>query len=652
MIFPKMYEIATKDVVKVDSKISLKDTIQILKNSHHRSIIVTKGKDYYLFSAINLIQMKLNENNLDIELGDISLPIIPQMHKDLSVIDAMELVNSGIRLICIVEDDKSLFGIVTNSDIISSIDPETLMDTVKIKDYCKKQLIVFIDKNQTLFEAVSRMDNDETDCVIVTDNNIPKGILTSKDTISIISNNISLKEKIDSFYSYPLQTIPENFTIKEAVDYVNTKHFKRIVAVDGDGNITGIISQQNLISYSYSHWAAMMKNYHDELLNLNKQLREKSDKLEQMVIADRKKELQLIEQQKELQTIFDTTKDGIAVLDMDTRFKKVNKAYCEITGLSEEELLSTSCFALTYPEDIPNTQAQMKILLEQGFVDSYEKRCFLKGKILSVNISVNLLPDGNHMLLSMKDITKFKTFEAQSKLASMGEMIGNIAHQWRQPLSVIAATSSGISLREEMGILDKNALLEGMENITNQAGYLSKTIDDFRNFIKDTHEQEKLSIKATLQKTISIVSPAMKSHNIRLIVYIVDDIEIIGYENELIQSFINIINNSRDAIEENVESDEDKLIFITTVASQEGLNVIIKDSGGGVPQNVIEKIFEPYFTTKHQSVGTGIGLSMTYKILTEHHNGTIDVHNEKYEYNGKNYKGACFEIQFPFSFKK
>jgi PAS domain S-box-containing protein len=360
----------------------------------------------------------------------------------------------------------------------------------------------------------------------------------------------------------------------------------------------------------------------------------------------------LEEQKTELQTIFDTTKDGIAVLDMETNFKKVNKAYCVITGLSEEELLSTSCFALTYPEDIPNTQAQLKILLEQGFVDSYEKRCLLNGKVLAVNISVNLLPDGKHMLLSMKDVSKFKTFEAQSKLASMGEMIGNIAHQWRQPLSVIAATSSGISLREEMGMLDKNILLEGMDNILHQATYLSKTIDDFRNFIKDTHEQETLSIKATLQKTISIIHPAMKSHNIQLIVDIADDLEISGYENELIQSFINIINNGRDAITENVESDVDKLIFITTVALQEGLNVIIKDSGGGVPQNVMEKIFEPYFTTKHQSVGTGIGLSMTYKILTEHHNGTIDVHNEKYEYNGKNYKGACFSIQFPFSFKK
>jgi len=644
MIFPKMYEIATKDVVKVDAKVSLQHAIKILKNSHHRSIIVTKGKDYYLFSANNLIQMKLNENNLNIELEDIPLTILPQIHKDSTVIDAMELVNSGVRLICIVEDDRSLFGIVTNSDIISSIDPETLMDNLKIKDYFKKQSVICVDKNQTLFEAISRMHNDETDCVIVTENNIPKGILTSKDTISIISNNISINDRVDLYCSYPLQTIPENFTIKEAVDYVNKKQFKRIVAVDENGEITGIISQQDLISYSYSHWATMMKDYHDELLNLNKQLREKSDKLQQMVIEDKKKELQLIEQQKELKTIFDTTKDGIAILDMDTRFKKVNKAYCEMTGLSEEELLNTSCIALTYREDIPHTQEQMKILLEKGFVDNYEKRYVVNGKILTIHVSLNLLPDGNHILLNMKDVSKLKTFEAQSKLASMGEMIGNIAHQWRQPLSVILTTATGIAVREEMGSLNKDLLLEGMNSISHQVTYLSKTIDDFRNFIKDNDNQEKLSIKKTIEKTISIVSPAMKNHNIQLKVNTIEDMEIIGYENELIQAFINIINNGRDALDEHIQDEDDKFIFITSKKIDNTIIVTIKDSGGGIPDNVIPKIFEPYFTTKHQSIGTGIGLSMTYKIITEHHNGKIEVQNEEYQYNEKNYKGACFKI--------
>ncbi|MDZ7817302.1 MAG: HAMP domain-containing sensor histidine kinase [Aliarcobacter sp.] len=124
-----------------------------------------------------------------------------------------------------------------------------------------------------------------------------------------------------------------------------------------------------------------------------------------------------------------------------------------------------------------------------------------------------------------------------------------------------------------------------------------------------------------------------------------DDISIDGYENELMQSFINIINNSKDAIKENVKNDE-KLIFISTIKEHSSLIITIKDNGGGIPDNIIHRVFEPYFTTKDKSIGTGIGLSMTYKMLVERHNALIDVYNEEYIYNNKSYKGACFKITF------
>jgi len=357
-------------------------------------------------------------------------------------------------------------------------------------------------------------------------------------------------------------------------------------------------------------------------------------------------QMKLEEQRIELQTIFDTTKDGIAVLDLDTNFKKVNKAYCEITGLSEEELLTTSCFAMTYPEDIPNTLQRMKVLFEDGYVDSYEKRCLIGEKIVTIHMSATLLPDGNHMLVSIKDISKMKTFEAQSKLASMGEMVGNIAHQWRQPLSVITATASGIELKREFGLLDETILTESMESIIFQANYLSKTIDDFRSFIKDSNEATIFSIKETLEKTFMIIKSALMDTHITLITDLRDDMEIEGYENHLIQAFINIINNAKDAIKENVDNDENKFIFVKTKRVQNKLEIRIKDSGGGIPEDVIARIFEPYFTTKHSSVGTGIGLSMAYKIFTEQHNGTIEVENMWYIYNDKKYKGDCYKIVF------
>ena len=359
----------------------------------------------------------------------------------------------------------------------------------------------------------------------------------------------------------------------------------------------------------------------------------------------RDKEIKLTEQQEELESIYNTTKDGLAIVDMETNFVKVNKAYCEITGLSEEELLKTSCLALSDPQDRERVSAIMNEFMQKGVIDNFEKVCIIKNKRINVTLSASWMPDKKHILLSMKDITKNKLFEEQSKLAAMGEMIGNIAHQWRQPLSVITTISSNIKLRSEYDQLEDYDIESDMNIIMQQAQYLSKTIDDFRNFIRNTKDVHKLSLKNTIEKTLSILHSAMINNSITIITDLKDDIEIEGYENELIQSFINIINNAKDAIKENVKNDE-KLIFIDTKKEDSSLIITIKDNGGGISDNIIHRIFEPYFTTKNKTVGTGIGLSMTYKMVTERHNASIDVYNEEYIFNNKNYKGACFKITF------
>lgn len=359
----------------------------------------------------------------------------------------------------------------------------------------------------------------------------------------------------------------------------------------------------------------------------------------------RDKEVKLTEQQEELQSIYNTTKDGLAIVDMETNFVKVNKAYCEITGLSEEELLKTSCLALSDPQDRERVSAIMNEFMQKGVIDNFEKVCIIKNKRINVTLSASWMPDKKHILLSMKDITKNKLFEEQSKLAAMGEMIGNIAHQWRQPLSVITTISSNIKLRSEYDQLEDYDIESDMNIIMQQAQYLSKTIDDFRNFIRNTKDAHKLSLKDTIEKTLSILHSAMINNSITIITDLKDDIEIEGYENELIQAFINIINNAKDAIKENVKDDE-KLIFIDSKKEDSSLIITIKDNGGGISDNIIHRIFEPYFTTKNKTVGTGIGLSISYKMITERHNASIDVYNEEYIYNNKNYKGACFKITF------
>ncbi len=237
----------------------------------------------------------------------------------------------------------------------------------------------------------------------------------------------------------------------------------------------------------------------------------------------------------------------------------------------------------------------------------------------------------------------------QAKLASMGEMIGNIAHQWRQPLSVISSSASGMQMQSELGLEITNEEINELSSlIVQQAQYLSHTIDHFRDFIKDDNTSfGPISIRKTVENTLKLVDATLKANHIQLIASIDDDLSIEGNLNELTQAFINIINNSKDALKENVEKEDERYIFVSTrKVNDSTLEIQIKDTGGGIPNDIIDRIFEPYFTSKHQSMGTGLGLAMVDKIIRQRHQGSLKANNIIVSHNDKTYKGTCISIVF------
>ena len=246
----------------------------------------------------------------------------------------------------------------------------------------------------------------------------------------------------------------------------------------------------------------------------------------------------------------------------------------------------------------------------------------------------------------IKDTTSLKLMEEQSKLAAMGEMIGNIAHQWRQPLNIITTSASGLAIKADFeNEISKKDIKDFADIIQGQCKYLSETIDDFKNFIKGNVNYLPISVKGALLNSLSLTEASIKSNYINLVTDIEDDLIVRGNENELQQAFINIINNSKDVLKELSELEHERYLFISTKKLDENnLQITITDNGGGIKEDVIGKIFEPYFTTKHKSIGTGLGLSMVDKIIRERHNGVVKVYNEEFEYNNILYKGARFII--------
>ena len=235
-----------------------------------------------------------------------------------------------------------------------------------------------------------------------------------------------------------------------------------------------------------------------------------------------------------------------------------------------------------------------------------------------------------------------KQLEKTEKLASMGEMIGNIAHQWRQPLSVITTLSTSMQMNAEANILSNEKLINSCDIINKNAQYLSRTIDDFKNFIKGDRIKSRFSLESNINSFLHLLEGTIKNNNINIILNIENNLVIDGYENELTQCFINIFNNAKDALIEN--NIKEKYIFISAYKSNNKIIIEIKDNAKGIPSKIISKIFEPYFTTKHKSKGTGLGLHMVYSLIVDGMKGSIEAKNIKYDYNNSNYKGAIFTI--------
>jgi len=234
----------------------------------------------------------------------------------------------------------------------------------------------------------------------------------------------------------------------------------------------------------------------------------------------------------------------------------------------------------------------------------------------------------------------------QTKMAAMGEMIANIAHQWRQPLTVLSTAAGFVKLNNEIGTLDKKTVDDNMDKIVETTIHLSNTIDDFKDFFKPSKEKTYIRIEKTIDKVLNIISSKFRNKNISLIKEL-QSVEIKTLENELIHVILNILNNAGDALENKKESE--KYIFIKTYEEKNCLIIEVLDNAGGIPNDILNKIFEPYFTTKHKSQGTGIGLYMSEEMVSKHMKGSIKVCNKEYTYENKNYKGANFTISIPLS---
>jgi len=236
---------------------------------------------------------------------------------------------------------------------------------------------------------------------------------------------------------------------------------------------------------------------------------------------------------------------------------------------------------------------------------------------------------------------KDKQLLHQSRLAQIGEMISMIAHQWRQPLGAISATSAHLQMRLSLNASDLkeekqrqeflNHFANSLEDIDSFVQNLTMTIDDFRNFYKPNKDRVVTTLEKVITKTLKVIKSSLDSSKIEVVYDFNDKHMLALYENELMQVVLNILKNAEDNFQE--KELENKQIKIMTKEN----TIRICDNGGGIQENILDKIFDPYFSTKGEKNGTGLGLYMSKMIIEEHHNGKLKVENQN--------RGVCFTIE-------
>ena len=232
-----------------------------------------------------------------------------------------------------------------------------------------------------------------------------------------------------------------------------------------------------------------------------------------------------------------------------------------------------------------------------------------------------------------KNRKKDKAILQQSRLAQMGEMLSMIAHQWRQPLAAISSVSTNIILKAKLNKLDNKSSIELANKIAQYTQHLSSTIDDFREFFKPNKGKRETTYDEVISSVLNIAKISLTNNNIKLITNLQSKERFLTYPNELKQVILNLIKNAEDILLE--RGIEDPTITIETKE-----NILrVKDNAKGVPKDIIEKIFDPYFSTKTKKDGTGLGLYMSKTIIEEHCKGKLRVYNDEF--------GAVFEVELP-----
>ncbi len=341
-------------------------------------------------------------------------------------------------------------------------------------------------------------------------------------------------------------------------------------------------------------------------------------------------EQQLKQSEHFFRNIFASVNEAIFIL-YDNIIVDCNEKMCDIVEVTKERLVGSDLYNFCNIQCKHNTFNEYVNKAIDG--NTVSTKCFIsldndQDRIKIVQMTMTPMGDDlGKVVCVMRDITqeleKDKLLLMNSRQAQMGEMISMIAHQWRQPLAAISAITTKMTLNNVMNDIQDDELIQNLQKIEHQVTHLSQTITDFRDFFKPNKPKERIRLTQLVHDTLELLDHALKSSAIQITINTSADVTVATYRNEVLQVLMTLMKNSLDAFQDN-QIKTRKLTFDISVSEKYG-SITLTDNAGGISPSIISDIFLPYFTTKDDKHGTGLGLYMSKTVIEDHCRGQLNV---------------------------
>jgi len=613
-----------KDIV-VSDNIAVKETdsLEVAIDMMHKSelgVIAVVRHD----KAIGIITEKdiITIINSDIDMNTsvksfFKFYFLITIHETRSIEHALHMfVNNSIRRLVVVDSKDKFIGMITQDYVLKHLDDDAFKTNLKISNFIGGNLeIISLNKKKTIAQAFKVMhDLDIGSIIAVDDNNKPVGILTEKDSIKILYTHKTTDIAISSVMSSPVITVYENAYVKDVVKTMDINKIRRVLVLDKNTNLAVSMLSTRDISHN------LEGNYKNILESKLKNIKNSLNYIGESILEVYRDKDEIVIQWMNDSAInnfgnmIDKNLDELIAIDvLDNIYKKI-KLEGECSKYKIE--INKQYFELMCSHHFVGSNEILLIILRD--ISIYEKARMNAEEakyILETRVEEEIAKNKQQEMLMFQ----------QSRLAQMGEMISMIAHQWRQPLNSLSILTQTIYSIYKKKKLDNELMNEFNQDSKKQIQQMSRTIDDFRDFFKPENKKVGFFIDESISQALELLKPVYQKEDIDISFQMNREIRFFGYPNEFGQSLINIFNNSKDAL---IENDiKDKKISIKLQILDEKIVLEIRDNAGGIPQTIIDKIYDPYFSTKGEQNGTGLGLYMTKLIIEEHMQGKITISN-------------------------